>query len=209
MKLTDSLQYVKGVGPKKQAELQRLGLQSVYDLLTYFPRTYEDQSVLTPIAELQAGEKATVSGTIMNLMDRQGGRRGMTILTALIGDGTGMLQVTWFNQKYLKDKLKVGRRVFVTGKAAYAYGGRGQFAMSQLSGFQILDDTEEPEQLAGIMPVYHATEKMNQKFFRRLLANLLGGDLEIAELLPRGVVKRYGLLSRTSAFHSIHFPADF
>ena len=209
MKLTDSLQYVKGVGPKKQAELQRLGLQSVYDLLTYFPRTYEDQSVLTPIAELQAGEKATVSGTIMNLMDRQGGRRGMTILTALIGDGTGMLQVTWFNQKYLKDKLKVGRRVFVTGKAAYAYGGRGQFAMSQLSGFQILDDTEEPEQLAGIMPVYHATEKMNQKFFRRLLANLLGGDLEIAELLPRGVVKRYGLLSRTRAFHSIHFPADF
>ena len=203
------MQYVKGVGPKKLAELKRLGLQSVYDLLTYFPRTYEDQSVLTPIAELQAGQRATVSGTIMNLMDRQGGRRGMSILTALIGDGTGMLQVTWFNQKYLKDKLKVGRRVFVTGKAAYAYGGRGQFAMSQLSGFQILDDAEEPEQLTGIMPVYHATEKMNQKFFRKLLANLLAADLEIAELLPAGVVSRYDLLSRAKAFKGIHFPADF
>ena len=177
LQLTDGIQYVKGVGPKKKAELNRLGLFTVYDLLTYFPRTYEDQSVLTKISELQAGEKATVAGTIMNVSERQGGRRGMSILMALIGDGTGILQVTWFNQKYLKPKLKVGRKVFVTGKAAYAFGGRGQFAMSQLSSFQILDEDDAPENMTGIMPVYPATERLNQKFFRKLLQGLLSAEL--------------------------------
>ncbi|MBE6091652.1 MAG: ATP-dependent DNA helicase RecG [Selenomonas ruminantium] len=209
MQLTDGIQYVKGVGPKKKAELNRLGLFTVYDLLTYFPRTYEDQSVLTKISELQAGEKATVAGTIMNVSERQGGRRGMSILMALIGDGTGILQVTWFNQKYLKPKLKVGKKVFVTGKAAYAFGGRGQFAMSQLSSFQILDEDDTPENMTGIMPVYPATERLNQKFFRKLLQGLLAADLTISELIPQSVVARYRLLSRKTALHDIHFPADF
>ena len=209
MQLTDGLQYVKGVGPKKKAELNRLGLFTVYDLLTYFPRTYEDQSVLTRISELQAGEKATVAGTIMNVSERQGGRRGMSILMALIGDGTGTLQVTWFNQKYLKSKLKVGKKVFVTGKAAYAYGGRGQFAMSQLSSFQILDEEEEPENMTGIMPVYPATEKLNQKFFRKVLGGLLTEELSIHELSSASVAERYHLLSRRKALQDIHFPADF
>ncbi len=209
MQLTDGIQYVKGVGPKKKAELNRLGLFTVYDLLTYFPRTYEDQSVLTKISELQAGEKATVAGTIMNVSERQGGRRGMSILMALIGDGTGILQVTWFNQKYLKSKLKTGKKVFVTGKAAYAFGGRGQFAMSQLTSFQILDEEDTPENMTGIMPVYPATERLNQKFFRKLLQGLLAADLTINELIPQSVVARYRLLSRKTALHDIHFPADF
>ncbi len=209
MQLTDSLQYVKGVGPKKKAELNRLGLSTVYDLLTYFPRTYEDQSVLTRISELQAGETVTVGGTIMNISERQGGRRGMSILMALVGDGTGILQVTWFNQKYLKNKLKVGKKVFVTGKAAYAYGGRGQFAMSQLHSFEILDEEAEPESRTGIVPVYPAAEKLNQKFFRKVIAGLFAEELAIHDLIPPRVMKAYGLLTRQQALQDMHFPADF
>ena len=209
MQLTDGIQYVKGVGPKKKAELNRLGLFTVYDLITYFPRTYEDQSVLTKISELQAGEKATVAGTIMNVSERQGGRRGMSILMALVGDGTGILQVTWFNQKYLKSKLKVGKKVFVTGKATYAYGGRGQFAMSQLTSFQILEEDDTPEHMTGIMPVYPATEKLNQKFFRKLLQGLLTEELNISELIPKSVAERYQLWPRREALQAIHFPKDF
>ena len=140
MKITDSVQYLKGVGPKKKAELARLGIARVYDVLTYFPRTYEDQSALTRIADLRPGTVATVAGTIVNLQE-QTGRRGLTILTAYLNDGSGLLQVTWFNQKYLKNKLKVGRRVFVSGKPAYAYGGRGQITDVQQPryGQQIAD----------------------------------------------------------------------
>ena len=207
MKLTDSVQYIKGVGPKKKAELNKLGIATVYDLLTYFPRTYEDQSVLTHIADLHAGETATVSGTIVNLHE-QSGRRGLSILTAFLNDGTGILQVTWFNQKYLKNKLKTGRRVFVSGKPTYAFGGQGQFAMSQLHYFQILDKDEKPEGLCGILPVYPATERLNQKFFRTLMEEALSELPELPELIPEDIGRAYHLIGRAAALRVIHFPPD-
>lgn len=207
MKLTDSVQYLKGVGPKKKAELNKLGIATVYDLLTYFPRTYEDQSVLTHIADLHAGETATVSGTIVNLHE-QSGRRGLSILTAFLNDGTGILQVTWFNQKYLKNKLKTGRRVFVSGKPTYAFGGQGQFAMSQLHYFQILDKDEKLEGLCGILPVYPATERLNQKFFRTLMEEALSELPELPELIPEDIGRAYHLMGRAAALRAIHFPPD-
>ena len=209
MKLSDSIQYVKGVGPKKKVELNRLGIKTVYDLLTYYPRTYEDQSVLTKIADLKAGCQSTVAGVIVNVSDRQGGRRGMTIITALIGDGSGFLQITWFNQKYLKKQLKPGSRVFVTGKVSYAYGGRGQFAMSQLASFQILGEADEAETLTGIMPVYGATEKLNQKFFRKIIKELFASELEVEEIIAEPIKVKYNLLNRFEALKNIHFPENF
>lgn len=207
MKITDSVQYLKGVGPKKKAELARLGIARVYDLLTYFPRTYEDQSVLTRIADLQPGTVATVAGTIVNLQE-QTGQRGLTILTAYLNDGTGILQVTWFNQKYLKKTLKAGRRVFVSGKAAYAYGGRGQFAMSQLRSFQVLEPGEQAQGLCGILPVYAATEHLNQKFFRTLIAEALEAAGDLPELIPARILAAHHLMGRREALHAAHFPKD-
>ncbi|WP_288807400.1 ATP-dependent DNA helicase RecG [uncultured Mitsuokella sp.] len=207
MKIQDSVQYLKGVGPKKKAELARLGIARVYDLLTYFPRTYEDQSVLTRIADLQPGTVATVAGTIVNLQE-QTGRRGLTILTAYLNDGTGILQVTWFNQKYLKKTLKAGRRVFVSGKAAYAYGGRGQFAMSQLRSFQVLEPGEQAAGLCGILPVYEATEHLNQKFFRTLIAEALEAAGDLPELIPARILAAHHLMGRREALHAVHFPKD-
>ena len=207
MKIQDSVQYLKGVGPKKKAELARLGIARVYDLLTYFPRTYEDQSVLTRIADLRPGTVATVAGTIVNLQE-QTGRRGLTILTAYLNDGTGILQVTWFNQKYLKKTLKAGRRVFVSGKAAYAYGGRGQFAMSQLRSFQVLEPGEQAAGLCGILPVYAATEHLNQKFFRTLIAEALEAAGDLPELIPARILAAHHLMGRREALHAAHFPKD-
>ena len=209
MKWQDDIQYLKGVGPKKAALLAKLGIQTMFDLLTWYPRGYEDQSALTPIASLHAGETATVSGSIMNLTEKQGRSRKMSILTALVGDGTGFLQIIWFNQKYLKRQLKIGCRLFVTGKATYAYGGQGQLAMSNLSSFQILQDGEPPEEALGIQPIYSATEKLNQKFFRKLMHTLLENPPEWQEVLPESVRTEYALMDRRQAFGAIHFPKDF
>lgn len=212
MQLNDSVKYIKGVGPKKAEAFGKLGIATVYDLLTYYPRTYEDQSVLTPIGELQPGVQATVAGTILNLQEKQGGRRGMTILTAMVGDGTGFLTVTWFNQKFLKTKLKPGRRLFVTGKAAYAFGGRGQMAMSQVHSFEVLEGAEAPEEKCGILPVYPSTEKLNQKYFRKILGQVLEEELphlELSELISGRLRSHYKLMSRQEAIREIHLPKDF
>ena len=167
MELAQDIQYLKGIGPKKAQLLHKLGITKIFDLLTHFPRGYEDQSCITPMSDLVPGEKAVVSGVITSLNEKRAGRRNMTILTALVTDGTGFLQVTWFNQKFLKAKLKPGKKLFAAGKVEYAFGGQGQYAMSQLSSFEIMDFDEEMTDNLGILPVYPATESLNQKFFRK------------------------------------------
>lgn len=215
MKLLDSIQTLKGIGPKKAKLLQKLGIVTLYDLLTYYPRSYEDQSTVTPISQLVVGERATIAGVIANVTEKQAGRRRMTILTALVGDGTGFAQVTWFNQSFLKTKLKAGRRLFVTGKAAYAYGGRGQMEIAQVQSYALLDEGEDGAEHLGIFPVYGATDGLNQAFFRKAVRTLLdaiddgdGDGLALSEVLPQGIAERYHLLPRSAAFRAIHFPKD-
>ncbi|WP_462332616.1 ATP-dependent DNA helicase RecG [Schwartzia sp. (in: firmicutes)] len=200
----DTIDKVKGVGPKKAQALKKLGVSTLYDLLTYYPRAYIDQSHRTPFAELHAGETATVSGVITNLNERRGSRRGMTILTAVLSDGTGWLQMTWFNQPFLKKKLLPGRRVLATGKLTYAFGGRGALAMSQMQTFEVLDvDDNTP---LGVLPVYSSTEALNQNFFRKIIRELLANHPELSEVIPEAVTERFELMDRWKAFLAIHFP---
>ena len=192
MELSDDIEVLKGVGPKKAQQLHGLGLCSLFDLLTHFPRSYEDQSSITPIGRLEAGERATVAGVITGLQEKRAGRRGMVILTATISDGTGFLQLTWFNQKFLKQKLKTGRRIFASGRTAYAYGGQGQLAMSQMTSFEIVEDEgADMEAKCGILPVYSAGENVKQSMLRALTEQLLGlaeaGELAVPEVIPEGV----------------------
>lgn len=213
MELSDDIEVLKGVGPKKAQQLHGLGLCSLFDLLTHFPRSYEDQSSITPIGRLDAGERATVAGVITGLQEKRAGRRGMVILTATISDGTGFLQLTWFNQKFLKQKLKTGRRIFASGRTAYAYGGQGQLAMSQMTSFEIVEDEgADMEAKCGILPVYSAGENVKQSMLRALTEQLLGlaeaGELAVPEVIPEGVRQQYGLLPRLQACRQIHYPED-
>ncbi|WP_405744194.1 ATP-dependent DNA helicase RecG [Anaerovibrio slackiae] len=213
MELSDDIEVLKGVGPKKAQQLHGLGLCSLFDLLTHFPRSYEDQGSITPIGRLEAGERATVAGVITGLQEKRAGRRGMVILTATISDGTGFLQLTWFNQKFLKQKLKTGRRIFASGRTAYAYGGQGQLAMSQMTSFEIVEDEgADMEAKCGILPVYSAGENVKQSMLRALTEQLLGlaeaGELAVPEVIPEGVRQQYGLLPRLQACRQIHYPED-
>ena len=207
MNLSDSISKVRGVGVKKAAAFMRLGIQTVYDLLTYYPRAYEDQSRTTPIARLRAGERATVLGVIQSVTEKQTRRRGFTVLTALVGDGTGYVQALWFNQRFLKAKLREGQRIFLTGKAEYAYNGGGQLAISNISSFEMLGAHETVDAHLGILPIYGATEGLTQKQLRQMVAYALTqAEGELSETLPQRIREEYRLVGRAAAFHHIHFP---
>ena len=207
MELSDSINKVRGVGVKKAAAFARLGIRTVYDLLTYYPRAYEDQSHTTRIADLRAGERATVLGVIQQVTERQTRRRGFTVLTALIGDGTGYVQAVWFNQHFLKAKLREGRRIFLTGRTDYAYNGGGQLALSQITSFELLGARDEVENLLGILPVYAATEGLTQKQLRQMTEYALAQTAgKLAETLPQRIRQDYDLIGRADAFRRIHFP---
>ena len=206
MELSDDVRMVKHVGPKKAQLLKKLGIETVYDLVTYYPRAYEDESTISHISELHAGERESVLGTIMNISERTV-RRNMTILKVMISDGTGFVQVVWFNQRYLKKQLKTGSRIFIKGKVQYAYGGHGQLSISNISDYQILDDEESPE--TGIQPVYAATEKITQKYLRSIMHAVLDEMSAVPEMLPESLLQKTGMMRRRRAMSAIHFPDDY
>lgn len=213
--MVSELTCLKGVGPRRAQLLAKAGICSVYDLLSYFPKGYEDQTVIAPIRQLQVGEKQTVYGTVESVSEKNGGRRNLLITTAVISDGTGSVQLTWFNQKYLVKKLKPGKMVFATGKISYAYGGMGQFAMSQVAEFQILEPGEAASEGSGMLPIYSSVGNLNQNFFRMMTHNLLFEDENasiamsiVQEFFPPELLRKYRLMPREEAFRSMHYPAN-
>ena len=207
MQLTDSINKVRGVGVKKAAAFARLGICTVYDLLTYYPRTYEDQSHTTPINRLRPGERSTVLGVIQSVTERPTRRRSFTVLTAMVGDGTGYVQAVWFNQRFLKSKLREGQRILLSGKVDYAYNTRGQLAISGITSFEILGTQDAPEEYLGILPIYGATEGLTQKQLRQMVEYaLVQTEGALSETLPARIREEYRLIGRTAAFHRIHFP---
>ena len=202
--LTDNVMYVKGVGPRKAALLEKLNIVTKYDLLTHYPRTYENHSSLTKIVDILEGETALIVGRLSNITSRD--VRGLTIINAILTDETGCIKLTWFNQNYLLTKLKSGMRLLVIGKAKFDKWAGG-LAINQIQSFTILDADEEPP--LGIVPIYPSTTAITQGTFRTAIKNLLTQMPPLKEILPQEILDAQGLMSLDAAIRAIHFPKDF
>ena len=113
--LAAPLQYLKGVGPKRAADLARVGLVTVEDLLYRFPIRYEDRSRLQPVASLKPGHAASIAGRITSCGLRMTRRPGFKIFEALVSDSSGALRVAWLNQPFLRDVFTRGQNVVLFG----------------------------------------------------------------------------------------------
>jgi len=195
--LTDEVMYVKGVGPRKAALLRRLNIFTKYDLLTHYPRDYENLSNVTKICDIIPGEKVIVFGRISNVTARQSDKAP---ITAWLTDGTGRIQVKWFNQRYLLPRLMDDMTISVTGKAEYD-SWTGGLAISP-RGF-----TEEPE--LGIMPIYPLTDGLTQGALRKAIKNLIDSMPPLEEIMPPKLLREQNLISFDSAIRMIHFPKDY
>ena len=202
-KLTDNVMYVKGVGPRKAAILEKLNIRTKYDLLTHYPRAYENHSSLTKIRDVCAGETALIVGRVSNITAREA--RNLTIINAYLVDNTGYIQLTWFNQKYLLTKLHNGMRLLVIGKVKYDSWSE-EMAINPQST-TILDEYEEPE--LGITPVYSLTAAISQGVLRTAIKNLLASMPPLTEILPQEILKAQKLIPLDRAMRAIHFPRDF
>src|SRR5262250_946335 len=113
--LATPLQYLKGVGPRRAADLEHAGLVTLEDLLYRFPIRYEDRSQLRPIASLKPGQAASITGRILSCGLRSTRRPGFKIFEALVGDASGALRATWLNQPFLRDVFAAGQNVVFYG----------------------------------------------------------------------------------------------
>ena len=203
--LATPLQFLKGVGPRRAADLEHAGLLTLEDLLYRFPLRYEDRSRLQPIGSLKPGQTAAVSGRILVSGLRSTRRPGFKIFEAAIDDGSGSLRAVWLNQPYLKDIFTRGQHVVLYGLVEM----RGSVSLQVTNPqFEILDDEAgETIHTGRIVPVYEKTGTVTPKMQRRLMHDLLQKlPPELPDPLPEDVRLRLGLPSRYAALMATHFP---
>ena len=111
-----SIQYIKGVGPKRAEKLRKLNIYTVKDLLYYIPREYDDRSEISTIAKLKQGEKASLYIEIYGYPTTLKPRKNLSILKIPIRDETGLGNLVWYNQDYMANQFKIGDKILVNGK---------------------------------------------------------------------------------------------
>lgn len=216
LSLGTSVQYIKGVGPRWANTLAQRGISTIEDLLYCLPFRYEDRSRLRPIQALLEGEAATVLAQVQQVQWLRT-RKGQVMLRLSVSDGTGILQCTWYNAAYLRDRVQSGQTVALFGRLERDHGQR---ALLQPE-LEILDSHDSHDSAAGtasadplddslrvgrIVPVYEAIAGLSSGWLRRFIHRALGATDPIPDLLPLAVRQSFGLLSRRDALQRVHFP---
>jgi len=189
--LQTPLQFLRGVGPRKAADFQRAGLQTLEDLLYRFPLRYEDRSRLQPIASLREGQTSSISGELVQSGLRATRRPGFRIFEALVRDSSGAVRAAWFNSSYLKDQLRPRQRLVLHGTLE-----RSPFGLQFTNpDFELIDDDEtDALHIGRIVPVYERARSITPKMQRRLVHEaLLKLPETLDEPLPESVRTRLSL----------------
>ena len=204
--LQTSLQYVKGVGPRRAAELAQGGLHTVEDLLFRLPLRYEDRERLQPVATLKPGDVTSVSGEIKGCHLRPTKRPGFRIFEMLVEDASGPVRVVFLNQPFLKDVLVPHQRVVLFGRVEARRPGGLQLTNPQ---WEVLSEGGEDEQIhtGRIVPVYEKTGAVTAKMLRRIVhAALQRLPDTMDDPLPEEIRREHDLVDRRVALFSAHFP---
>ena len=198
-RLLQNVQYLKGVGPQRSRLLAKLSISSIFDLLWHFPRTYIDRSILQPAHQLVTGDQAAIIGVVVTTRSSRS-RRGMAIFSAVIKSPEGAIQAVWFNQPFLTDIIKTGRKIWLSGKVKSVLPPE-----IHVSEYEML---ESEDAVPGIIPVYTTTEGISQKAWRSLLDQVLRKYLaDYPEILDQSQRQHYDLCSIQEALANIHFPS--
>ena len=209
--LQTPLQFVKGVGLRRAADLQRIGLSTIEDLLYRFPLRYEDRGHLQPIGSLKAGQQVAIAGRIQSSRLRTTRRPGFRIFEALVGDPSGSVVAVWMNQSFLQDILRRDIHVVLFGTVEARPG-----LQLMNPDYEIVDsgdgESGEPADATTIhtgriVPVYERAGTMTPKMQRRLVHEVLAQvPADLPDPFPEEVRRRLQLPDRRTAMNEAHFP---
>ena len=201
--LASSVEVVRGIGPAKVEQLNRLGIFTIGDMLTFLPRRYDDYTQISLISRLQADQIATVIGTVRHAEVRVA-QRGRKDFFMTVDDGSATLNVMFFSQHYLISSLRPGTQVVL-------HGPTGQFRERiQMTNpeWDVLD--VDDLQAIGIVPVYPLTEGLNGKSMRKLMKRAVEYWAEqVPDYVPEATLERAELADLGWAYRNLHFPESF
>ena len=197
--LDKSVQYVKNVGPTRVKLLNKLHIYTLQDLISYFPRNYEDRGVAKKLADCQDGEEALIKATAITKVSEKFARK-LKIYRLVVRDGENPCTIIWYNQSYLKNIFKIGHTYNFYGKVEVKLG---RYEMKS----PIFDESGENRNTGKIIPIYPLTYGITQNTIRKIIENGVSevyGNLE--ETLPDYVIQNYHLMDINEAIQKIHFP---
>ncbi|KKT20437.1 MAG: ATP-dependent DNA helicase RecG [Candidatus Peregrinibacteria bacterium GW2011_GWA2_43_8] len=181
--------------------LSSLGVKTIFDLLSYYPRTYTDERNTVLIVDMKLDQLNVIKGRVKSLHGRKS-KNGMHVMEGIISDCTGSVAVIWFNQGYLERILKVGGLYYFSGKLKYDKG-RSVFASPKVEAV-----SENVLHTARIVPVYHETEGLISKWIRDKIYPLLKYADSVPDTLPDWVKKEMDLCELGFAIKNVHFPSS-
>ncbi len=184
------------------AALKKLGLNSVRDLLLYFPYRYLDFSSVKPIANLETQEMVSIQGKIKSIGSRFSFHGRMSLCEALISDETGTIKIVWFNQPYLAKTFSVNEEIFIAGTPEI-YNGVLQFVNPIYE-----KATDFPIHTARLLPLYHLTAKLYHKTLRNLIAKALPFKEQLVDVLPSSILNNQNLPNLQTTIQLAHFPCS-
>ena len=202
MDLSMAVQYIKGVGPNRAEAMAELGVNTLRDLLEYFPRDWQFLPAPIKIGELRADESVTAMGVIVSTEFLP---RRRQLFEVTLADDTGVCRVIWFNGAFLCKQLEPGLRLVVSGKVSL-YKHTKQFTNPR---FTVIRDADEfhPEDFGGA--VYPASAKISSRQIRRVIRPLVAQSAEwIAEWFTPEFLRKNELMGRSEAYRQIHDPLD-
>ena len=192
----------KYITAKQLSSLKSLGINTVYDLIYYFPRAYDDRTNIKKIGELKFNEYVVIKASVMSVVNLTV-RSGKKIVKAMVSDGTGIMEILWFGMPYIKKSLKIGEEYLFIGqtkKSAVFQLINPEYKL--FSGQQKVSESE-------ILPIYSSNKNITQNSLRKLVEKFLVNFLNyFEENIPKKLIKEYKIMERKSAIKNIHYPVS-
>src|SRR3972149_5742990 len=198
--LKTKISELSGVGPVYQKKLEKLGIETVEDLLLYLPRTWEDFSKITEIAKVRPPGAYCIQGNIWSIGNKRSARRRMYITEAILADKTGTMKAVWFNQPFLTKNMKQGDEVLLAGRVENEYG------QTIMKSPAYEKKSDEQTHLGKIVPTYKETEGLSSRWLRYQMTKLVKVIYSFKEYLPAEVIKNQSLMSYSAMIRQLHFP---
>jgi len=193
---------IKGVTKINLPKLKKLGIFSLYDLFYHFPRAYENRDNYKKINDVLDEEFVILKGTVVNIANRFS-KRGMVMVSAVLSDETGMMELLWFNNRYVKNNVKVGNEIMVYGKVK-----KGMKLQIINPEYKKIDEKYfETKKENQILPIYPSTESLRQISIRKIIEAALNSyGYLLYENMPNEFLKKEKIIGRKEAMLNIHFP---
>ena len=201
--LTSSIKEIHKVGVATARQFKNLNIETVEDLLHFFPFRYDDFSIVTPINTLQAGINANIVGHVELIQNKRSPRQRINITEALVADETGSVKIIWFNQPFIGRTLQAGDKVSLSGTVSEDYSG----AFLKAPNYEKIGQGKGAH-TQGLVPNYSLTAGLTQKQLRFLITQVIQLKEKVVDWLPVEIKTNLDLFDLQDAIQNIHFPQN-